>query len=263
MQLILCLQITITNALLQPSFHRSFISSLYTNPSSIPSTLAAPLPSELDKALSTLSDPQKYELLIQSYGNSLLESNSRKDTSLEAMQSLYREMLLQSQVPSTRATGMLLNAAASFCSPSTLSDSLRLCISGGALRTFGVGVGRLTTPAVSSVAAAFLEPVPSDDREKEVLYAALLGTLVSVWGVLEIASFFSHEADQFSFTLVLSSAAIMAADVYFRAGKELRMAAAGLERLTLGNKQKERENCVFSVYLSIYLLYVYLLCLYV
>lgn len=54
-----------------------------------------------------------------------------------------------------------------------------------------------------------------------------------------MASFVNHDADTISFYLVLTSALSMAADVYFREGKELKMAAAGLERLTLRNEERE------------------------
>ena len=54
-----------------------------------------------------------------------------------------------------------------------------------------------------------------------------------------MASFVNHDADTISFYLNLSSALSIAADVYFREGKELKLAAAGLERLTLRNEERE------------------------
>lgn len=116
-----------------------------------------------------------------------------------------------------------------------------------------MGIGRLSTPALTEDAASFLEPAPKDEREKEVLYAALLGALVTSWGVFEVASFVNHDAERVSFLLVFIGAASIGLDVYLRQGQELRMAAAGLERLTLRDSERE-SHCEAAAFLAGYLM---------
>jgi hypothetical protein len=197
--------------------------------------------SELSRAMDSLSESQKYEVVMQSYGASILESSVRNTTALQSMLALYREMVEGNQVPSQRSTRTLLNAAATFCSCDTLGDAFKLFISGGAVRVFGVGVGRLSAPVVREESGSFLEAVPNDEREKEVLLASVVGALILSWGGLEVASLFNHDADTASFWLVMTSALAVGLDVYFRAGKELRMAAAGLDRLTLRDSEREQH----------------------
>lgn len=148
--------------------------------------------SELNKAMESLSEPQRYELLLQSYGTSILDAaggaskKSLNSSSLLSMQTLFQEMIVKRVKPSKRSTSYLLNAAAAFCSCASLAESIQLCISGGILKNFGVSIGGLTTPSIDKNSASFLEPVPADDREKEVLYATILSAIVSLWGIFEV-----------------------------------------------------------------------------
>ena len=203
--------------------------------------------------MGSLNDAQKYELVLQSYGTSLLEEGGKNNSALNSMNTLFREMVEKRVNPSRRSASILVNAVSSFRSCEQLGESMRLLVASGCLKVFGVSIGGLTTPALKTDAASFLEPIPSDDREQEVLYASIVGFMVLLWGGLELASLVSHEADQLSWAVVLSSVLALGANVYFRGGKEIRLAALGLERLTLRDSQRE-SHCDGAAFLTGYTL---------
>ena len=209
--------------------------------------------SELNKVMSSLNEAQKYELVLQSYGTSILEESYRNQSSLNSMNTLFQEMIEKRVNPSRRSASILINAVASFRSCEQLGESMRLLVASGRLKVFGLSIGGLTTPALQTDAASFLEPVPSDDREQEVLYASLAGGMAVLWAVLEVASILSDEANQLSWAVVLSSVLAIGLNVYFRGGKEIRLAALGLERLTLKDSQRE-SHCDGAAFLVGYTL---------
>ena len=221
----------------------------------IDSPLAEPIDasSELNRVMGSLNEAQKYELVLQSYGTSLLEEGGRNNSALNSMNTLVREMVEKRVNPSRRSASILINAVSSFKSCEQLGESMRLLVAAGCLKVFGISIGGLTTPALKTDAASFLSPVPSDDREQEVLYASIVGFMVLLWGGLEIASIFSQEADQLSWAVVLSSVFGIGLNVYFRGGKEIRLAALGLERLTLRDAQRE-SHCDGAAFLAGYVL---------
>lgn len=94
--------------------------------------------SELNRVIGTLSDSQKYELVLQSYGNSILSGQGpRNETAYRGMVNLYKEMIEKRVQPSQRASSLMVSAASSTYSCSAIGEALRLCIAGGQLRTFG------------------------------------------------------------------------------------------------------------------------------
>jgi len=162
------------------------------------SKLSSSSGSGLNDIIDSLSDTEKYTFLIQSLATKILEnSNSPSEESMKKISTLYSEMISKSVKPDGKTAQYLLDASATFCDCDLLGNSLRSIKQSGILTGYGLGTGFLTSPPCGSVAASVFDKsivVPSDDREKEVLYAGLAGGTAVLYLTLQLCSFLVSEA---------------------------------------------------------------------
>lgn len=203
---------------------------------------------------------EKYSLLLQSYASSVMERSAEDSGKvLKTMESLYTEMLRLSIKPSESSARSMLNAAATFCSSETLAEVMQLIKAGGYVRAFGVINSQLTKPLMSATleSKALLADsiqVPVDDRDAEVLYSSIVAAAASVYISLQVlghtvATDLTPWATLFGLMTVLSGIA----DVAFRKGKGLKLAAAGVDRLVLNDAEREYHS-ESAAFLSAYML---------
>lgn len=198
--------------------------------------------SKLAMLLETMSETEKYDILIQSYGANILESSNKNITELKTMTSLFAEMLQKAIQPSERATKSLLDAASKFGSCDKVGRALQLSKASGLIRAYGVGNGKLITPVTSAKNADFLPEFPKDDREKEILYAGGVATIAASWVALQGLSVFDNDLHNWA-TLVASGAiAIALADVFARNQVGVKAAIAGFDRLLLKDNMRDADG---------------------
>jgi len=154
-------------------------------PSSISNSLQT-LSQRTDNELKTLMDSmplaEKYTLLLQSYSTSILERRLQADKRIDLfqnMESLYNEMIQQSIAPEPMAAQAMIDASSKFGNVAVMSKAARLIRAGGSMRSFGVGVGQISSPTLSGGWSS--GSIPTDDRRSEVFCAAVVSSLSLLW----------------------------------------------------------------------------------
>jgi len=204
-----------------------------------------------------MPDMDKYTLLLQSYASSIREMSggNLNATLMGTMETLFVEMLQRGLNPTPDHARSLVDGASAFCSGPRMATAMRLTKAGGLLRAFGVGVGSLTTPITSVEGLAILSstPIPYDNREEEMAYAGVVALSLASWGVLELTSKINGDAAPWATLLGCFAVLLGFADVAARKGKGLRLAAAGIERMTLRDIERD-QHCDSAAFLAGYLL---------
>ena len=209
--------------------------------------------SELGAMLDKLPTADKYALMIQSYATGILERTNRDAGAMDAIESLYLEMLAESVRPTEQTSQSLIDSAASFCNSAKLGRALQLGRASGSIRAFGAATGLLTTPITSASVASTLfitsPKLPTDDREREVFSAASVGITGISYLALQLVSVLDSDAHPWATLLGVAALAAGSADVAFTQGKNLKCAAAGFERLALRDKERDAytESSAFLV----------------
>lgn len=126
---------------------------------------------------------------------------------------------------------------------------------GDALRAFGLAIGQLTAPVTSATAAASYSKVeiPYDDREKEVLLASVTAALAAALVGLQAWGFLQPDAQVWGNLYSLLLLGVISLDIFLRKGVDLRIAAAGIERLVLADDERQ-YHCDGAAFLAGYLL---------
>lgn len=196
----------------------------------------------------------KYAMMIQSYATGILDKTKRGDGStMDSMESLYIEMLSSSVRPTQRTSQNLIDAASTFCNSAKLGRALQLGRASGSIKAFGAATGQLTTPITSAAVASTLyvasPKVPTDDRESEILCAALAGVTAFTYLALQALSVFDSDLHPWTTLVGVAALVIGGADVALTQGKNLKQAAAGFERLSLRDKERDAytEGSAFLV----------------
>eukprot|EP01039_Chlorochromonas_danica_P002026 gene2025-2209_t len=197
---------------------------------------------DISQLIEEMSLQEKYSLLLQSYGNKVLESGGRrKDSNLfQKIEGLYDNMVQKAIQPDDKSTQSLYDAASAFCDIEIMSRAMKLARLGGRARAFGLANGQLTTPLLTEAESRLLQvQLPTDSREEEVFYATSIATAVAAWVGLELGGIFSHDlhlwTNLYSCLLLL----VGSLDVIFQKAKTLRLAVAGLERLVLRDEERQ------------------------
>lgn len=203
--------------------------------------------SELTSMLESMPTSEKYSLLIQSYANKLLSDPNRDATLLSTMESLYIEMIAGGSRPTDKSSELLITASSSFCNSAKLGRALQLTRASGAVKAFGVANGLLTTPILSASVASQLfaskgSKMMSDDRETEVVAAASVGVSVVLFFMLQVVGWIDSDVHPYATLWGCALVLAGAADVLLSQGGILKKAAAGLERLSLRDKQRDAHT---------------------
>lgn len=85
---------------------------------------------DVNKMLEEMSLPDKYYLLLQSYGSKIMESSKRDSALFDKMDSLFDSMLQKSIAPDDRSAQYLLDSAALFGRVEVMTRALRLTKAG-------------------------------------------------------------------------------------------------------------------------------------
>eukprot|EP01031_Cornospumella_fuschlensis_P031596 gene31596-38184_t len=209
---------------------------------------------DVNKMLEEMSMPEKYYLLLQSYGGKIMEGAKKDSALFDKMEALFDSMLQKSIAPDDKSAQYLLDSAALFGRVEVMTKALRLTKKGGRSKAFGVINGQLTSPMTKSVQSSMLTvSVPTDNRGKEVFLAASLMMSLILWIFLQVTGVFVDELHPYTTLYTVLCTSLGAYDVVLRGGAELKQAVAGLERLVL--KDEERQAHVdASAFLAGYLL---------
>lgn len=210
--------------------------------------------SELGAMLDKLPLEEKYAMMIQSYATGILDKKIRGDGStMDSIESLYIEMLSSSVRPTQQTSQNLIDAASTFCNSAKLGRALQLGRASGNIKAFGAATGQLTTPITSATVASTLyvasPKLPTDDRESEIFCAALAGITGFTYLALQVLSVFDSDLHPWTTLVGVAALAIGGADVALTQGKNLKQAAAGFERLSLRDKERDAytESSAFLV----------------
>jgi len=197
---------------------------------------------------------EKYTLLLQSYSTSILERRLQADKRIDLfqnMESLYNEMIQQSIAPEPMAAQAMIDASSKFGNVAVMSKAARLIRAGGSMRSFGVGVGQISSPTLSGGWSS--GSIPTDDRRSEVFCAAVVSSLSLLWLSMQAVDVVNHEIHPWLTLYNVFLLAVGAAEVTLRQGSSIRKAAAGLERLLLSDEERV-AHCDGSALLVGYLL---------
>jgi len=198
---------------------------------------------ELTSMLDSMPMSEKYALLIQSYAGKVLEGQQRDGAALTTIESLYVEMLAGGTRPTEKTSQLYLDAASAFCSSATLGRALQLGKASGSVKAFGSSIGQLTTPITNAAVAATLfvasSKMTSDDRESEILYATLAALSVFVFAALQVVGWIDTDVHPYATLWGCAISLAAGADVALTQGSRLKVAAAGFERLSLRDPQRD------------------------
>jgi hypothetical protein len=198
--------------------------------------------SELDKMLKKLPEDQKYELLLQSYCQQILEDKKQDVDSLSKMFTLYGEMITKKMRPTSRSCQSLLDSAATFCSADVLGKAIQLSKASGQLKSFGGLISMIPDPLRTKKDILPSLEIPKDNREQEILFATIVLSLATSYVLLQLASLFNSDLHSFA-TIDLGIATILAGiDVGLTGGKKLKDAAGGIDRLVLADEEREGHS---------------------
>jgi hypothetical protein len=193
--------------------------------------------------LDSMPMSEKYALLIQSYAGKVLEGQQRDGAALTTIESLYVEMLAGGNRPTEKTSQLYLDAASAFCSSATLGRALQLGKASGSVKAFGSSIGQLTTPITNAAVAATLfatsSKMTSDDRESEILYATLAALSVFVFAALQVVGWVDKDVHPYATLWGCAISLAAGADVALTQGSRLKVAAAGFERLSLRDPQRD------------------------
>lgn len=230
---------------------------LFNSKSQVPVPVLPPTQqkvSELGAMLDKLPLDEKYAMMIQSYATGILDKTNRGDGStMDSIESLYIEMLSSSVRPTQQTSQNLIDAASTFCNSAKLGRALQLGRASGNIKAFGAAAGQLTTPITSATVASTLyvasPKLPTDDRESEIFCAALAGITGFTYLALQVLSVFDSDLHPWTTLVGVAALAIGGADVALTQGKNLKQAAAGFERLSLRDKERDAytESSAFLV----------------
>ena len=214
---------------------------------------------ELNSRLNTLSDVDKYNLLLQSYANNILDNNNNnKDNNNDynAMEILYNEMIKRSLKPTIKSTEFLINSCTTFTNSVKLGRSLQLSKASGNLKVFGAANSIITTPVMSKQQTKLigsLSVLPYDNRDEEVLFAGSIAGIGLVYISLQFFSIFNDDLHPIATLLGCLSALIVGLDLFNRESKGIKAAIAGFDRLVLRDTEREM-HCDGAAFLVGYLL---------
>jgi hypothetical protein len=193
--------------------------------------------------LDSMPMSEKYALLIQSYAGKVLEGQQRDGAALTTIESLYVEMLAGGNRPTEKTSQLYLDAASAFCSSATLGRALQLGKASGSVKAFGSSIGQLTTPITNAAVAATLfatsNKMTSDDRETEIFYATLAALSVFVFAALQVVGWVDKDVHPYATLWGCAISLAAGADVALTQGSRLKVAAAGFERLSLRDPQRD------------------------
>jgi hypothetical protein len=209
--------------------------------------------------LNTLSDLDKYNLLLQSYANNILDNNDKNKNNNDdynAMEILYNEMIKRSLKPTIKSTEFLINSCATFTNSVKLGRSLQLSKASGNLKVFGAANSIITTPVTSKQQTKLmgsLSVLPYDNRDQEVLFAGSIAGIGLVYLGLQFLAIFNDDLHPIATLLACTSALIVSFDLFSRESKGVKAAIAGFDRLVLRDNEREM-HCDGAAFLVGYLL---------
>ena len=143
---------------------------------------------KLEDILVEMPDSDKYEILLKSYSTQIIQGANRNVSVLSTMFQLFNEMLGVTKI-STESVKAIIDASSVFSNCDLIGRSFQLSKAGGAIRAYGVGIGKLITPVISKEQANFLPLLPYDARTKEILYLGAAITIVATYSTLKVWNF--------------------------------------------------------------------------
>ncbi len=221
---------------------------------------------QYEQLMETLSDDEKYNILLQSRAASLTEAlgpgrGSAASTPIqrdfESVYKLIEEMTGKDVRMTTKSFAALVDAASLSRDLGVIQECLLLARRNGASRVFAKGVGTLNPPprvcAATVAAIDALPTVPQDDRTLE-LGAGVAALLVvgGAVGVEALGPLFHVDTGPASL-LLLGTLVACVLDFTQRQGQELRLVLAGLNRMFMRDPERE-ARVQAATFLSAYLL---------
>ena len=166
-------------------------------------SIAKTTSSNLNKIFENISVEEKYSILLETYSKELCEEQSfdKRSQLFSTIDTLYSEFVQISPNLSTKPSYSYINAASQLSDSILFSNALQVARSAGGIRRFGLAAKQLTSPG--SPIRSDVE-VPTDDRDKEVLYAVI----VSLFLALFLASQVSWITPNLALLLLISSTII-------------------------------------------------------
>ncbi|CAN0080734.1 unnamed protein product [Heterosigma akashiwo] len=210
----------------------------------------------VDKVLESLGEPEKYNAVLQGLANILVEEPG-SGRSFNELGELLREMRERKIRPTARSLAAAVDAAAALGDCAALGSLLPELKAAGAGQVFGRALPRLTPlpvdPAARAKALKGLEPVPQDERSKEVTASlAFLGLVGADFGWQTVGAL-QHSDSPLPQLVLAALFGGLAYDLVSGAGQVSGSVAAGLNRLLV--KDFEREaRCEAAAFLVGYAL---------
>ena len=100
----------------------------------------------------------------------------------------------------------------------------------------GLGNGALSTPSPST---DFQVKLPVDDREVEIASALVMGSVVALYLSMQALSVVNSDLHPWASLVGAAGVLFAGLDAVFRKGAALKLAVAGLERLTLRDEERD------------------------